>query len=55
MDLGARKPVFMGANKGADQPAHPSRLISAFVIGFLESISKLSTSENSIFLASLCS
>ena len=25
-------------NKGADQPAHPRRLISAFVILFLESI-----------------
>ena len=37
-------------NKGADQPAHPRRLTSAFVIRFLESIiSKLATSENSIF------
>ena len=37
-------------NKGADQPAHPSRLISAFVIRFLEStISKLATSEISNF------
>ena len=37
-------------NKGADQPAHPRRLISAFVIRFLEStISKLATSEISIF------
>ena len=37
-------------NKGADQPAHPCRLISAFVICFLESIiSKLTTSEISIF------
>ena len=43
-------------NKGADQPAHPRRLISAFVIRFLESIiSKLATSEISIFLASFCS
>ena len=43
-------------NKDADQPAHPRRLISAFVIRFLESsISKLATSEHSIFLASLCS
>ena len=25
-------------NKGTDQPAHPHRLISAFVISFLESI-----------------
>ena len=37
-------------NKGADQPAHPRRLISAFVIRFLDSIiSKLATSEISIF------
>ena len=33
-------------NKVADQPAHPCRLISAFVIHFLKSIiSKLATSE----------
>ena len=37
-------------NKGADQPVHPRRLISVFVIRFLEStISKLTTSEISIF------
>ena len=37
-------------NTGADQPAHPRSLISAFVIRFLESIiSKLATSEISIF------
>ena len=37
-------------NKGADQPAHPRRLVSAFVIHFLESvISKLDTGEISIF------
>ena len=39
-------------NKGADQPAHLCRLISTFVIRFLESIihvSKLATSELSIF------
>ena len=37
-------------NKGADQPAHPRSLISAFVIRFFEStISKLTSSENSIF------
>ena len=37
-------------NTGADQPAHPRRLISAFVIRFLESIiSKLATGEISIF------
>ena len=36
-------------NKGADQPAHPRRLISAFVIPFLENfISKLDTGEISI-------
>ena len=37
-------------NKGADQPEHTPRLISAFVIQFLESfISKLATGEISIF------
>ena len=37
-------------NKVADQPAHPGRLISAFVICLLESIiSKLAASEISIF------
>ena len=37
-------------NKGADQPAHPHRLFSAFVIRFLESIiSQLAASEISIF------
>ena len=35
---------------GADQPAHPRSLISAFVFRFLESIiSRLATSEISIF------
>ena len=37
-------------NKGADQPAHPRSLISAFVIHFLQStICKLASSEFSIF------
>ena len=37
-------------NKGADLPAHPRSLISAFVICFLEStICKLATGEISIF------
>ena len=37
-------------NTGADQPAHPRRLISAFVIRLLRSIiSRLATSEISIF------
>ena len=37
-------------NKGADQPAHLRRLISAFVIRLLESIiSKLASSKISIF------
>ena len=37
-------------NTGADQPAHPRSLISAFVIHFLKSIiCKLATSEISIF------
>ena len=41
MGLDARKPVFflwggggVANNKGADQPAHPRRLISAFVFAF---------------------
>ena len=39
-----------GNNKGADQPAHPRSLISAFVIPLLEStISRLAMSEISIF------
>ena len=37
-------------NKGADQPAHPCRLISVFVIRFLKSIiSKLASRKISIF------
>ena len=37
-------------NTGADQPAHPRSLISAFVIRFWESlICKLATGEISIF------
>ena len=37
-------------NTGADQPAHPRRLISAFVIRLTSSlISRLATSEISIF------
>ena len=37
-------------NQGADQPAHPRSLISAFVIHFLEGIiSRLATSEISNF------
>ena len=37
-------------NTGADQPAHPRSLISAFVIRFLDSIiCKLATGEIPIF------
>ena len=36
MGLHTGKPVF-GKNKGADQPAHPHSLISAFVIHLFES------------------
>ena len=47
--------LSMIVNKGADQPAHPHSLISAFVIPFLASIiSKLATREKFNFLASLC-
>ena len=51
MGLQAKKP-FSGFvnNEGADQPTHSRRLISAFVIHFLESVkSKLATGEISIF------
>ena len=47
-----RENLFSGfeTNKGADQPGHPHRLISAFVNQFLESIiSKLASREISIF------
>ena len=36
-------------NKGADQPAHLRRLISAFVVCVLENIPKLATSKFSFF------
>ena len=52
MGLDARKPClrWFAKRKGADQPAHPRSLISAFVIRFLESIiCKLATDEISIF------
>ena len=52
MGLNPRNPVFriFANNTGADQPAHPVSLISAFVIRLLESIiSRLTTSEKSIF------
>ena len=48
-----RETCFSGFanNIGADQPAHPHSLISAFVIRFLESIiSKLATNEILSFL-----
>ena len=50
--LDARKNCLRGVanNTGADQPAHPRSLISAFVIRFWESIiSRLATSEISNF------
>ena len=48
--------VGFANNKGADQPAHPHSLVSAFVIPFLESIiSRIAMSEISNFLACLCS
>ena len=51
-DIGSvtRENVLQANNKGADQPAHPCSLVSAFVIRLLEStISKSPTSEISIF------
>ena len=48
----ARNPVFGGFanNTGADKPAHPRSLISAFVIRFSESIiCKLASDKISIF------
>ena len=53
MGRNARKPVFGGFanNTGADQPAHPRSLISAFFIRFWESIiCKLASDEILIFL-----
>ena len=52
MGLNASKPVFEGlrTTKAQIQPAHPRRLISAFVIRLLESIISIpATSEISIF------
>ena len=52
MGLHVRKPIFSGLrdNKAADQPAHPHRLIGAFVIRLLERIiSRLAMSEISFF------
>ena len=51
MGLDAKNTSSEFANsKGADQPAHPRRLISVFGIRFVESIiSILATSEISIF------
>ena len=47
MGLDARETV--AKNKGADQPAHPRRLISAFVISFFKStISKHASSKISM-------
>ena len=51
MGLDARKPVYRGFadNTGADQPAHPRSLISAFVIRSLKSIiCRLAAGEISI-------
>ena len=53
LGLDAKNPVFRFANnKSADKPAHPRRLISTFVIRFLESVihvSKHVTSKISTF------
>ena len=52
MGLDARKRVFGGFanNTGADQPAHPRRLFSAFVIRLsISIISRLALSKISIF------
>ena len=56
LGLDARKPVFLGFanNKSADHPEHPCSLISAFVIGLLESIIiKTCSKRNFTTLASL--
>ena len=48
LGLNARNPTLMLANnKGADQPAHPRSLVSAFVIRYLKS--KVTRSDNSLF------
>ena len=52
MGLVAKKNCLTGVvkNTGADQPAHPRSLSSAFVVRFLKSfICKLATGEISIF------
>ena len=52
LGLDMTKPVFEGlrTTQDVDQPEHPSRLISAFVVCVLErTICKLATGEISIF------
>ena len=52
MGLDAKKTCLRGFanNTGADQPAHPRSLISAFVIRFVERIvCKFATGEVSFF------
>ena len=59
MSRGPRENVFMSYanNKGADQPAHPRSLISAFVVRCLDSVMSLVsvTKMSSRVLASFCS
>ena len=42
--------LLLANNKGADQPAHPRSLISAFVIRYLKSKGTMSGISNSRFL-----
>ena len=37
MGIDKRNPDLIAKNKGADQPAHPRSLISAFIIPYLKS------------------
>ena len=48
MGLDTRNPDLVAcSNKGADQPAHPHSLISAFVVPYLKS--KVTRSDTSLF------
>ena len=55
MSRAMRKCVLYANNKGADQPAHPRSLISAFVVHCLDSIISLDPISEipSLWLASV--
>ena len=47
--------LWLVNNKGADQPVHPSRMISTFIIPFFGKYISTRYTRNSNFLFSLCS